>query len=217
MNKIFGVYIAPLKNKTAFKIGKSKEPNKRLNQLSRFYDFSEGETIIIQCDDEQQSYRIESCLHEAFEKHNVSMDFDGGTEFFNYTQFPEAVSMASILCKINGLPKIGFCQNQEIKKAEKSEKLAIQIANRIKSKRIEKNLQQKELSKLAKISSSTLQRLEKNGQCNLDALTKIICALKMQDELFKNTFENAGNKRVKKIFVGLSDHESEREGWIYET
>jgi DNA-binding XRE family transcriptional regulator len=217
MKKIFGVYLAPLSNKTAFKIGKSIEPNKRLNHLSRFYDFCPSETLIIQCVTEKQSFQIESCLHKALENHNVSLDFEGGTEFFNYTKFKEAVAIGDLLCSLNGLLKLSFKKDTSIQKAPSSEILATQIANRVKSERIEQNLKQKELAKLAAVGVRTVQRLEIDGQCTLDCFVKIVCALKMQDGLFKSGFKNAGSKRVKKIFVGLSDHEPEREGWIYDT
>ncbi len=213
-----GIYIAPLLNKTAFKIGKANSPERRLAGLSRFYDFDAAEIVTVWCKDESQSFQIESCLHSAFSKHNVPMEFDGGTEFFNYTQFQEAIGMVDILCKVNGLVKSKLGKIISVEKATAFEQVAIKIANKIKAERLKNNLSQSIVAKLAGVSKRSVERVENGGDCcNLNSVIKIACALKMQDNLFNCDFEMSQRKRAGRILVGLSDHEPEREGWIYNT
>ncbi len=213
-----GIYIAPLLNKTAFKIGKANSPERRLADLSRFYDFDAAEIVIVWCKDESQSFKIESCLHSAFAKHNVPMEFDGGTEFFNYTQFQEAIGMVDILCKVNGLVKSKLVRVLPTEKAPYYEQIARKIAGKIKSERLNIGLSQSQLANMAGISKPTLWRLEGGSTAiGVAALIKIACALQIQDDLFNCEFKMPNRKRARKMLVGLSDHEPEREGWIYNT
>ncbi len=77
------VYIAPLRDQTAFKVGKAIAPSSRLSQLLRFYDFNTDEIIIIDCGTADHAYAFETLLHKACRNLRVALPYDGGSEFWS--------------------------------------------------------------------------------------------------------------------------------------
>ena len=208
----YGVYIAPLKDKSAFKIGKSKKPLDRLKQLSRFYDFDIDKIIIIDCQTEKFSFEIESILHKILDRFNLILEFDGGTEFFDYEKYNECLDSIKILCKLHSLSTSNaYIPKEEIVKASSAECVAMRISNRIKNKRISLNLRQIDLAKSAGLGLRTVQRLESYGNCDLTNLIKISSVLGIENEIFSIKTENNPRKRV---YVGPSDHEPDDPLWI---
>ena len=80
------VYIAPLENGVAFKVGKANDPVQRLNQLSKTHKFDTRRITCINCGEESYAFELESSLHKILKPYNAVLFGDGGTESGNSTE-----------------------------------------------------------------------------------------------------------------------------------
>ena len=160
------VYIAPLINKTAFKIGKSEDPINRIMSLTRFYDFDFKEISMINCENIARSYKIESLLHSVCESKRIIFEHDGGTDFFSYEIYDKLMSMINILIEINKfqtkrMPPIENIRNIQVIKNDDIEDLLISLSNKIRYKRLEYNISQGQMGKITGVDIKTIRRMEK--------------------------------------------------------
>lgn len=211
------LYILPLKDKSAFKIGKSDSPMKRITRLLNFYDIDTTSVTIIDCRTTTQSYFTETLFHKIFEEYNVTREYEGGTEFFNYIIYQDAMDLCNLICRVKGYSKIPFKADSSVKLLTPSQISANRFSTMLKNKRLELNLSQTDLAKAASISKRTVERFEKTGQATFENVLQMFSVLGIEDNFFSNVINNTTRKRAKKklIFVGDSDHEPDKE-WIQE-
>lgn len=182
------VYIAPLLNKNAFKIGKSENPISRIVELTRFYEFDFKEVYIIDCENCTDAYKIESLLHIVCNKKRVFFDYDGGTEFFSYEVYEKLLFVANTIVEINKLkisrmPPIEDIKVFEVVKSNDVELLLNSLTNKLKHKRLEYNITQKQLAKITGMSIRTIQRMEDSGVITLINFIRILKALDLDSIL----------------------------------
>jgi putative transcriptional regulator len=97
------------------------------------------------------------------------------------------------------------------------------LSTRIRLYRLNANLTQKEFSEKAKISRSTLQKLETgDGNITLKALIQILCALEMENnfdllvpEIPVSPLELAKRKGKQKKRVYHQKEKSSKENWVW--
>ena len=205
------IYILPLKDKSSFKIGKSDSPMKRITRLLNFYDIDTNSITIIDCITTSQSYFFETLLHKVFDGHSIIHEYEGGTEFFNYSVYRDVIDLCNLICRIKEYSTIPFKMDSSVKLLSSSQVSANRFSTFVRNKRLELNLSQTDLAKAAAISKRTVERFEKTGQATFENVLQMFSALGIDDGLFSKTSTNPLRKRAKKkmVFIGDSDHEKD--------
>lgn len=180
------VYLAPLTNQNVFKIGKANNPQKRISHLSMFYAFDYEKILLIYCKDEDSSFILENNLHQLFNEHNVRLENTEGTEFFSMSIYEKVIAIVKLIAEIN-LMEIHYFDIHSLEKfkalnLDKGDvaKLTNSLFIKIKSKRIELGLSQKEMAKECDIPSITLRRMESKGLGSITNLMKVIKFLNLE-------------------------------------
>lgn len=177
------VYLAPLKNGLAFKVGKAIAPSSRLSQLGRFYEFDEEKILIVNCENENGAFSLESILHKACEGNRVLMPYDGGTEFFSQDYFQEAQDIARSVSRINGHKIVPFVRERQRSEIDEAELIVASFSKKIRARRLDLNLSPQDLANLANISKRTVERIESRGQTTFYHLVSVLRQLDL-DYLF---------------------------------
>ena len=182
------VYIAPLKNKTAFKVGKSNSPAERIMSLTRFYDFEFEDISVIDCKSQDGAYRLEGLLHSVCETQRVVFEYDGGTEFFAYGIYGKLLSVVTIVAEMNGyiVTKMPSVESIVILKDVKHDDIDCMlnaIANKVKNKRLGYNISQVQLATICGLSRRTIQNMEDDAIVTLPHFIRILKALDLDHVL----------------------------------
>lgn len=210
------IYILPLKDKSAFKIGKSDSPMKRITRLLNFYDIEINNITIIDCHSTSQSYTFEALLHTVFDGNKIAREYEGGTEFFNYAVYQDAIDLCNLLCRVRGYSKIPFRDDSSVKPLTSSQISANRFSTFVRNKRLELNLSQTDLAKAASISKRTVERFEKTGQATFENVIQMLSVLGVENDSFFKTSIIPNRKRAKrKVYIGDNDHEPEKSGFQY--
>jgi DNA-binding XRE family transcriptional regulator len=166
------VYLVPLRDLSAFKIGKADRPQDRFLQLSEFYEFDFSKGFTVRCDSSDSAFQIESMLHAACSPHQVLFDYDGGTEFFCHSVYEQALEILKLVAKLRGyeiapctmlleqMPLLSVVKPDDVRKA-----LSVLI-RKIRNQRILRNLTQIQLAEAAGISEKCLRNLESGSGCS---------------------------------------------------
>lgn len=204
------VYVLPLLDKSTFKVGKTKNPTKRITELSRYYIFNKNDCILIECDSQQKSYQIENILHQTFNKSRIILEYTGGTEFFNFNIYNDFLIFLNIIIKQKKLKIVKFEYKLDKFEENDSKLLLISIGEAIKRKRLILNISLEKLSNICNVTPKTIRKLEQGSNISLLTLIKIFSALGIKS--FENICENICNdipfrKRAsKKINVSFNQH-----------
>ena len=173
------VYIAPLADQSAFKVGKSNAPSSRLSQLLHFYDFEIARIVIFNCGNVGNSFSLEAILHKSCESKRVLLPFDGGTEFFSYEALEGAVHIANIVSEINGYRTVKFVRVTQDAVDETG--LIIQaFASKIRARRLELNLTQAELAERSGLGKRTIERAETGGKATFQNMVAVLRELNLE-------------------------------------
>jgi len=176
------VYIAPLVNKRAFKIGKAINPQERILGLTRFYEFNFEDISLINCKEASRSYKVEYLLHSACESKRIIYEYDGGTEFFDYCIYEKAMEIVKDVALINEYtidkmaPIVDIKGLQDIK-TDEIELLLNALCNKIKNKRLGYNMTQNQLAKVTGIGLRTIRNIENDGNTTLPNFIRVLKAL----------------------------------------
>jgi len=195
------VYLFPLKDHSAFKIGKSNSPRKRFSHLLKFYELDYSNSLMFQCQSENDSFIIESIIHKSFKNNQYLFEFEGGTEFFHYNILPEVKSLINILSKQYDISEFTLPTPTSSLEIDKSniDILSLKLGNAIKRKRLLLNINQSQLSNIVNTTRQTIARLENgNGNASINTVLSIMDALDMTDfisELYNDKSEL--NRRVR--------------------
>jgi DNA-binding XRE family transcriptional regulator len=173
------VYIAPLADKSAFKVGKANAPSSRLSQLLHYYDFETTKIVIFNCGNEGNAFSLETILHKSCERKRVLLPFEGGTEFFSYEALEGAVRIANIVSEINGFRTVKFVQVMQDAVDETG--LIIQaFASKIRARRLELNLTQAELAERSGLGKRTIERAETGGKATFQNMVAVLRELNLE-------------------------------------
>jgi DNA-binding XRE family transcriptional regulator len=194
------IYIAPLKDKSAFKVGKSKTPTKRIQHLSKFYDFDMDDITVMHCGDDNGAYTIESVMHAVLNGHMKIKEFDGGTEFFDFYHYNNSMQLLYDIAGINELSPEQLIVDLDVAPIGTFIDLSLSsIGNRARARRLEMNITQDELSKLSSVSKATVCRFERGEAVGTDTLIKIMGSLKMECSLGEPIAHGRKRSRKNKI------------------
>ena len=173
------VYIAPLKDRSAFKIGKANAPSSRLSQLLHYYDFDTSEIVIFNCGTVGDAFSLEGILHNSCERRRVLFPFDGGTEFFAYEVFGDAIKIANTVRDINGYRTIPFIRVTE-DPIDETSLIVMSFASKVRSRRLELNLTQAQLADRSKLGKRTIERTESEGNTTFKNMVAILRELNLE-------------------------------------
>ncbi len=174
------VYIAPLSDRSAFKVGKAIAPSSRLSQLLRYYDFNTSQILIVDCKTADKAFGLESILHKACEGMRVIMPQDGGTEFFSHRLFNDTVCIAQAVSRINDFQTIPFIGEREKNPIDETHLIVEAFSNKIRARRLELNLSQAEVANLAGVGLRTIQRIEIRGQSTFHNMVAVLGVLNLE-------------------------------------
>jgi len=178
------IYIAPLKDKSAFKVGKSTTPSKRIQHLSKFYDFDMDDITLMYCGDENGAYTLESVLHAVLREHQKIKEFEGGTEFFDFYHYNNAIQLLYDIADINNLTPEQLIVDFDIEPMGSFLDLTLSaLGKRCAARRLELNLSQEYLANAAAVGHRTVQRLEAGSSVNTSCLLQIMQQLEMDCSL----------------------------------
>lgn len=155
------VYIASLLDKTAYKIGKSLNPLARINDLSKYYKFDLENVYIINCNNNDNAFKLENMLHSLFESFRVIFEYDGGTEFFSYNTFDEMIKIVESIIKLKGYSKkLLISTDYKETSINEIECIISSISVKVQNKRLEYNLSQEQLSKISGVCLNSIKSIE---------------------------------------------------------
>jgi hypothetical protein len=174
------VYIAPLADGTAFKVGKAIAPSSRLTQLQQYYEFDITRILIVDCRTVNDAFALESILHKACGKQQTLMPYDGGTEFFSCKAYDDAITITQSVCRINDYPTIPFVRQKREYPIDEAGLIVAAFSSKIYSRRLEMNLTQAQLAELAGLSKRTIERIEKLGQATFYNMVLVLRVLDLE-------------------------------------
>lgn len=203
------VYIAPLKDKTAFKIGRSNNPIDRILTLSYYYDFDYSDIMLIDCKTTSESFILENILHTICDNEREILNFDGGTEFFKYIIYDKTVEVCKniVLLKnftISSFPIIEDIKMNNIVKIDDVEKIIQSLCNKIHKKRLSCNITRPKLAQISNTTSYTIKNLENGRNISIKNLIRLMKALNMDyifnELLIEDTIrQRCTNKNISRI------------------
>jgi len=173
------VYIAPLVDRSAFKVGKANTPSSRLSQLLQYYEFDTSEIVLFNCGSIGEAYDLEGILHKAIGTRRVYFPFDGGTEFFTYDVFEVAVKIAAIVAEINDYKRIPFVRSSA-EPIDETRLIVLEFASKIKARRLELNITQVDLARRSGLGKRTIERLELGGNCTFQNTVAVLRELNLE-------------------------------------
>lgn len=178
------IYIAPLNDQSAFKVGKSTTPSTRIQQLSRFYDFDMDDITVMYCGDENSAYALESAIHSVLKNSRVIKEFDGGTEFFEFCHYSNAICLLRNIAAINNFMTTSLVVDFDVEPMGSFLDLTLSaLGKRCAARRLELNLSQEFLATAAGVGIRTVQRLEAGSNVNTSCLLNIMRQLEMECSL----------------------------------
>jgi DNA-binding XRE family transcriptional regulator len=206
------VYLLPLSDQSAFKIGKAAAPQRRITQLTHFYSVDIGNVVIISCWNDDLAFKLESSLHTIFQRYSCSLEGDGGTEFFDYSAYPLARQICESIGKVKGYSLIQFVVDATVKTPANAEVVLSKLSQIIRNKRLAMDLSQAEVARMAEVSKRTVERLELGSQATLQNAVKVMTALNVEKSILDVKPIIPVRRRATKVWVGDNDHEPENSG-----
>lgn len=193
------IYIAPLEDRTALKIGKTNNPVERINTLTKYYDFSLVDIQVIDCMTEKQAFQTESLLHHLFKDSNLFLEGDGGTEFFDYNIKDDLFYIIDILVRRDGFSFVhGFEYTKEDYLPRPVAITSSNISEAIEDKRLALGFKQTDLAKACGISVPTLKKITSgNLSVSFELVLKVLHQLGIDISIPYSEFHRTGKQRVR--------------------
>lgn len=174
------VYIAPLADGTAFKVGKAIAPSSRLSQLLQYYDFDTNSILIVDCRRVENACELESILHKACGKMQHLMPYDGGTEFFSSDVYQDAIAITESVCRINAYKNVPFIRQKNQDSIDEAGLIVASFSSKIRARRLELNLTQAQVAELAGVGKRTVERIENSGSATFYNMVCVLRALDLE-------------------------------------
>mgnify|MGYP002623615602 CR=1 FL=1 len=174
------IYIAPLPNCTASKGGKAVAPSSRISQLLCFYEFRLEKIVIVACGTEENAFSLESILHKACGDQRVIQPFEGGTEFFAYPLFEEVMNIVGAVCRMRNYKQVPFVRAPVENPIDETELIVRSFAAKVCARRLEMNLRQVDVARIAVVGKRTIERIESKGQATFHNLVSVLRALNLE-------------------------------------
>lgn len=194
------VYLSPLSDETAFKIGKAKSPSARLLNLSEFHGLHATHTWLMGCPNEHSAFVAESFLHRVFHKYSIERVNDGGTEFFKMSCFIECRRIAAAYAAAHGHIFSQYLSPKPERGEPAISNSIVEISEKIRTRRLACNLKQEELAERAGISRLTYLRFEngENGHIGLSSFLRILKELGLSNVIDSMPKDETFRQRAKK-------------------
>lgn len=176
------VYLAPLKDKEVFKIGKSGNPQKRIADLSTFYLFNNEKILLVNCGSEKEASTLEHALHKICRGHNVRLENIDGVEFFSNVIYEKALDVVKAICDMN-LFHIQPLDRDSVEELNKCcnysdlGRIINSLGMQVKRLRIRKNLTQNELADKADVALNVIKKLECGKGVTMVSMIRVLVVL----------------------------------------
>ena len=171
------VYLVPLKDRSAFKIGRARSPDDRLSTLSADYEFDLDSCRIVDCVDNKASIVFESFLHRICAPHQHRLEAVGGTEFFDYSCFEMVISAVENLARVAGYELRIYQAPAASALLSDVARVASRVAEILRFRRLEMNITQANLAEACGVSAGTIKRVESAESVSVACLYKVCLAL----------------------------------------
>ncbi len=195
------VYILMLKDESAFKIGKSNNPYKRLSILRKYYSFNIEKSYMLKCKDVHEAFDVENILHKMFSKDRAIQEYDGGTEFFNTEVFALCNSTIETLINRWGITKSVFSINTAnlcTVDEDSIRSIMNRLGTAVKRHRLLLNITQGTLAKLCNVSVQAIRRVETGKNTSTELLVSVFKVLGLEERLDNLCIEIPLKKRASK-------------------
>jgi DNA-binding XRE family transcriptional regulator len=193
------VYLAPLKDKSAFKIGKAQMPDRRLRTLAKFYEFDLTSCVVVNCCwTDAAAYRLEWFLHEVCDPYRTPLPKSGGTEVFGYEIFDAAVEAAQAIAKVAGYSTRLYQEPAVDGEGVEEKELAERLAGKVKASRLSLNLSQSKLAEMSGVSRGTVCSIEGGGNVSVGHFLKVCMTLGIDDRLLPGEVETPLRQRAQR-------------------
>lgn len=180
------IYFFKESENSLVKIGKSDNPHSRLISLKNTHKFLPHESFVVEVESADAAFAYENSLHKMFGNERNIQSGNGGTEFFNDCILEDAKTMAHIIAKNNNTTVdtnyfkrffVGVDNPiYEPNGGDRIETLLIQIGDRCKCLRLNKNITQEELAEACSLALGTIKAAER-GKVKLENMLKIMLVL----------------------------------------
>jgi hypothetical protein len=173
------IYLAPIKDIGAFKIGVSLNPYIRLTHLSKYYNISMRDTLILKCHSDKEAFRIESLLHTICCEDKIIFRYDGGTEIFRDTKYEQVLDVLKAISNLNGecLKQLSIPDEASDGVDNVISMMTIRLSSILRQQRVSLGLKQSDLSKLSGLSVKAIRALETSRGSTIDSLFRILISL----------------------------------------
>jgi DNA-binding XRE family transcriptional regulator len=173
------VYIVPLKDQSAFKIGKAEDPARRIGDLRDWHDL-DTKFRVIMCGDTQESFRVESVLHATLDQYRMRLPHQGGTEFFEWNGYEHALALSVSVSSARFLSWWDVDQgNRRTFDQNETDVWKSHLASCIKTNRLARFITQTEMADAVGSSKSTIQKIESGLSIgtSIDTILRILSLL----------------------------------------
>ncbi len=174
------IYIAPLRDESAFKVGKTVAPSSRISQLQQYYDFDFRKVVIVNCRTVSNAFALESILHKACQDKHVFMPHDGGTEFFSYDVLGDVLGIAEAVCQINDYETIAFVRERVEDPIDETQVIVEAFSNKIRARRLELDLSQSEVAEMSGLSRKTIINIESHCRSGFSNVVSVLRVLNLE-------------------------------------
>lgn len=197
------VYFLVLGDGTAFKIGKSSDPIKRIAGLQNYYKFDLERSFLYECSCSEESFEIEQILHKIFKNKRISFNYDGGTEFFDIVVFGSVCNIMENIADERGLLKKRIYINESLECGLNHYNSIVpvmmkKVTDAIRLKRLSLNMSQKELSIISKVSKKTIERIERGDNSTFENILTLLVSVGMEDVINIGYIEQTNKQRAVK-------------------
>lgn len=176
------VYFLLLEDKTAFKIGMTTNPLKRISYLHNYYKFNLDESFMIKTDN---AYLLENSFHSMYDNSRLSKTGSGGTEFFDYDIFDSVKKTVKSMSIDSDIEICDVTIEQIDSDIDDTDIILSGIGSAIKQRRIALKYKQQDLANKCNVSRRTILNLENGRSIAFSCVIKIMCNIGMIDALME--------------------------------
>jgi DNA-binding XRE family transcriptional regulator len=204
------IYLVPLQDFSAFKVGKSDRPIDRIKQLSAFYHFDLTKAFTMKCDSTGLAMQLESLIHAACSNHRIAFDYDGGTEFFNCVIYEQTLKLLNNIAELQGFEVVPFpilplsMHASFIVSVDETKQIVSALVIKIKNKRLVLGLTQEQLANISGVSIRSIGNLERGVCSSLSTLVSVLVALDMDSLVYDFQQAISERRRVRKGLLAVS-------------
>lgn len=162
------VYFVPLSDGSAFKVGKSNDPQNRFMRLGLHYSLEPSKAVLLDCRSVDVAFEIEGLLRRTLKLHHLYISKDGGSEMYKQDIFEDSKQILNVIGKLYGLKVIPYFEWDKQYRAKQPQSgidFELQcIGRKLKNRRLQKNLSVSDVATQLELRNSLVTSMEK--ECN---------------------------------------------------